>query len=108
GSNFSMEEKLRFGDLVRNSGRPRIVTLWTRPEKNPELTKATKANRVLTVMQQPGKRDYGLIGFKMRPGASFLLFPRALPDEPGARVVGINYQLTEEPLPTHAMTIDPL
>ena len=25
--------------------------MWTQPEKNPELTNARKANRVLTVMQ---------------------------------------------------------
>ena len=102
-----MDKKLRFGDLVRNFGRPQIVTLWTRPDENKELTKAIKANRVLTVIQEPGKRDYGLIDFKMQPGASFLIFPRALPNEPAARVVGINYQLAEESLPTHAATIKP-
>ena len=102
-----MEKKLRFGDLVRNSGRPQIVTLWTQPEENRDLTKAIKGNRVLTVIQEPGKRDYGVIGFKKRPGTSFLIFPQALPKEPAARVVGINYQLAEEPLPIHATTIKP-
>ena len=92
-----MDKKLRFGDLVRNSGRPQIITLWTEPGKNNALTRAIKGNRLLTIIQQPGKRDYGRIGFQMQPGASFLLFPRALPKEPDARVVGVNYQLVEEP-----------
>lgn len=92
-----MDKKLRFGDLVRNSGRPQIITLWTEPGKNHALTRAIKGNRLLTIIQQPGKRDYGRIGFQMQPGASFLLFPRALPKEPDATVVGVNYQLVEEP-----------
>ena len=92
-----MEKKVRFGDLVRNCGRPEVVTLWARPEKNPALTKAIKQNRVLTVIQEPGKRDYGVLGFELRPGALILVFPRVLPRAQGARVIGINLQLLEQP-----------
>lgn len=99
---FGMEKKVRFGDLVRNSGRPQTVTLWTKPEKNPALTKAIKQNRVLTLIQEPGKRDYGLLGFKLRQGALYLVFPRPLPREQNARVIGINFQLVEEPVVTEA------
>jgi hypothetical protein len=91
-------KRLRFGDLVRNSGRPEVVTLWTKPEKNRALTDAVKKNRVLTVTQEPGKRDRGMIGFQLKPGALFLVFPRPLPREQNARVVGINYQLVEQPV----------
>lgn len=66
-----MERKLRFGDLVRNSGRPQIITLWTDPKKDRAFTRATKENRVLTVVQEPGTgKDYGWIGFKRHPRAS--------------------------------------
>ena len=90
-----MEKRLRFGDLVRNSGRPQPLTLWTKPEKNGTLKRAIKGNRVLTVIQEPGKTDFGAIGFHLQPGASYFIFPRALPRAENARVIGINYQLVE-------------
>lgn len=89
---------IRFGDLVRGLGRPDVVTLWTKPGANRVLTEAVKKNRVLTVMQEPGKRDRGMIGFELKPGALFMVFPRALPREKNARLVGINYQLVAEPV----------
>jgi hypothetical protein len=92
-------KKLRFGDLVRVSGRPRTLTLWTAPKKSAELQKAMKTNRILTV-QQPNagtKRDVGIVGFRPERQASFFLFPRPLKAEPGQEVIGINYSLLEEP-----------
>src|SRR6476661_8219062 len=88
---------IRFGDLVRGSGRPRTVTLWAKPEDDPSLTGAIKRNRVLTVVQEIGKKDHGFMGFKLLPGALYLEFPRPLPREE-ARVVGINYKLIDEPI----------
>jgi len=67
---LGMEKKLRFGDLVRNSGRPQPLTLWTKPEESRVFTRAIKENRVLTVIQEPGKTDCGAIRFYLRPGAS--------------------------------------
>ena len=96
-----MAKKVRFGDLVRNCGRPQVITLWTKPERIPWLTAAIKQNRVLTVIQEPSKTDYGMIGFELRPGALHLIFPRALPRE-NAKVIGMNYQLVEEPAITDA------
>lgn len=90
-----MEQRVRFGDLVRSSGRPRVITLWVEPEKDRVLAAAIKRNRVLTVIREPGRRDYGLIGLHVNARASYLLFPRPLPRKPEARVVGINYQLLE-------------
>ena len=88
---------IRFGDLVRTSGRPKTVTLWTKPQDNPSLSSAIKKNRVLTVVQEAGKKDLGLIGFEELTGALYLEFPRPLPSGKDARVVGINYQLIDEP-----------
>ncbi len=91
-----MEKKLRFGDLVRQSGRPELKTLWLEPKKDRALTRAIQDNRVLTVIQESGNRkDFGDIGFKHHPHATYLIFPRPLP--PAGRVIGINYLLMEQP-----------
>jgi len=88
---------IRFGDLVRGPDRPRTVTLWSKPQDDPSLSSAIKQNRVLTVVQESGKKDHGLVGFELLPGALYLEFPRTLPDEADAKVIGINYQLIAEP-----------
>jgi hypothetical protein len=95
-----MEKTIRFGDLVRESGRPHVATLWVDPEKDPSFSKAIGENRVLTVHADPAshKKEYGEIGFQREQGATYLVFARPLRKEQ-ARIVGINYQLTEEPPP---------
>jgi hypothetical protein len=89
---------IRFGDLVRNSGRPRTLTVWSTPGRSPELQKAIRARRVLTVHQENvgTKRDFGVIGFHPDPLASYLVFPRRLSARPGEKVIGINYALLDE------------
>jgi hypothetical protein len=95
---MAMEKTIRFGDLVRNSGRPQTVTLWTDPKKDRSLQEAIRDNRVLTVVQEPTSKhkDYGLLGFHQQTSATYLIFPRSLPPVPDSRVVGINFQLIEE------------
>jgi len=95
-----MGKTIRFGDLVRNSGRPHVVTLWVDPEKDRSFSKAIKENRVLTVHADPAshKKEYGSIGFQREQGATYLVFPEPLPKEQ-SRIVGINYDLTEESPP---------
>jgi hypothetical protein len=91
-----MEKKIRFGELVRHSGRPQVVTLWTEPSQDRRLARAIKENRVLTVIQEHGTRDYGLAGLQEHPHAIYVIFPRPLPQLQDSRVIGINYQLLEE------------
>lgn len=95
-----MGKTIRFGDLVRESGRPHVATLWVDPEKDPSFSKAIGENRVLTVHADPAshKKEHGSIGFQQEQGATYLVFPRPLPNDQ-ARIVGINYELTEEPPP---------
>lgn len=95
---YVLMKKIRFGDLVRQSGRPSPFALWTPPDKNPELQRAIKANRVLTVRHQSigTKRDVGQIGFREQRESVYLVFPRRLPAAKGP-VVGINYELLEQP-----------
>src|SRR5438105_761975 len=80
GRCFCMGKKIRFGDLVRNSGRPKVVTLWTEPSKDRSFREAIKANKVLTVMQKTATRqtDFGKIGFHENEHAAYMVFPRGL------------------------------
>ena len=96
-----MQKTIRFGDLVRNYGRPEPMTLWTDPKHDPRISKAIRENRVLTVHQEPTskKKDFGEIGFHKIPFAAYFVFPKPLKEDKTARVVGINYQLAEEAEP---------
>jgi hypothetical protein len=89
---------IRFGDLVRNSGRPTVHTLWTKPGRDKAFMQALKQNRVLTVIQDPTHRrkDYGEVGFNERNSSTFFVFPRPLPTKSSGRVIGINYELLAE------------
>jgi hypothetical protein len=89
----------RLGDLVRQSGRPEIAWLWSSPTDDRPFARAIRENRVLTVIQKPGSqgRDVGQIGFHRNRFASYFVFPRPLPKDGPNRVIGINYQLVEEP-----------
>jgi len=98
GARLVSMKKIRFGDLVRKSGRPSTMELWIPPEKNKELQRAIRANRVLTIKRGDvgRQRDVGEIGFRKQPGALYLIFPRALPVADGS-VIGINYDLLDQP-----------
>jgi hypothetical protein len=93
-----MGKECRFNELVKNSGHPEVVTLWTKPQKDPVFMRAVKENRVLTVIHQRlgSKKDYGLIGFQLQPQAAYLVFPRPLPPLTDARIIGIHYELLAE------------
>jgi hypothetical protein len=84
----------RLEQLIKASGQPEAVTLWTKPEDNPQFMRAVKERRVLTVLQQNvgTKKDYGLVGFFPKDLAAFWIFPKPLklPDE--TKVIGIKYE----------------
>jgi len=42
-----MPTNVRFGDLVRNSGRPSVHALWTKPSRDKAFAQALKQNHVL-------------------------------------------------------------
>src|SRR6185436_5326231 len=101
-------KKIRFGELVRSSGRPKMLTLWTAPAKHKELNQAIRDNRVLTVHRSSvgNKRDVGEIGFHQKQDAFYLVFPRRLPDAGPEPVIGINYDLLEEPATSAPASIE--
>ena len=91
---------VRFAQIVERSGQPQVHTLWLPPEKDPELKRAQKAHRVMTVMPGGGgKTDVGFIGFDPAhpKNGQFLIFPKSLKAFEGARVVGIKFDLVAQP-----------
>ena len=84
---------VRFDALVKESGRPEQVTLWTKPEDNREFMKAVKGGRVVTVIQHNvgTKKDQGMVGFVTAKNAAYLVFPKRIDAATDSRVVGIKY-----------------
>ena len=93
-----MPKEIRFSQLVQKAGRPETVPLWTKAKDNPSFMKAVNENRVMTVFQNPTgtKKDFGTIGFKQQKFASYLVFPKRLPDFRDSHVIGIKYELLQE------------
>lgn len=95
--------------MVKISGRPESKSLWTNPKNDQKFTQAVKQNRVLTVI--PGidakKREFGEIGFRRILHANYFVFPKPLPKSP-AKVIGIKYDLVEEPEPGDLVTVQEL
>lgn len=95
------QKTVRFTQVVKRAGEPQVHTLWVAPAKDPELQRAEKAHRVMTVhaSQVGGKTDVGVIGFDPEAGRAgqFLIFPKSLKSFAGARVVGIKFDLVEQP-----------
>lgn len=94
-------KSVRFTKVVEESGEPHVHTLWLPPDKDPELQRAQKAHRVLTIESgtNGGKTDVGTVGFKPSAGnrAQFLVFPKSLKRFEGARIIGIKFDLVAQP-----------
>ena len=104
--NTASTKTLRFSDLVKMFGRPEAVTLWQDPQADKPFMRAVQQNRVLTV-KQPNvgtQKDYGIVGFRSEPSASFLIFPKSLAAAPGTKVVGIKYELLAQPSPAEPIS----
>lgn len=57
--------------------------------------RAVKANRVLSVRQEPTSKlaDYGVVGFDEQKHTTYLVFPNSLAGFADARIVGIRYDV---------------
>lgn len=96
---------IRFTEVVERSGRPHVHALWVAPDKDPAFVRARKAGRVMTITPSPGgKADIGTIGFSPDPSAGniYLVFPRSLESFGDARVIGVKYDLVEQPQTLHS------
>jgi hypothetical protein len=95
-----MPNQVRFTQLVKASGRPHSATLWLAdPAKDPEFKKAIAENRILTIhhVNVGPKKESGEIGFDKSAGASYLIFPKSLPLAKSTRVIGLKFNLLDEP-----------
>lgn len=91
---------IRFSQVVERSGQPQVHTLWMAPEKDPQFRRAQQSHRVMTVAPSAvGKTEVGHVGTTLDTpvGGQFLIFPKSLKPFEGARVVGIKFDLIEQP-----------
>jgi len=82
----------RFAEVVDQAGKPEVYTLWQKPADR-HFQSLNKNNRVMTIQKSESGTDFGLVGFKERKGASYLVFPKSLKRFADKRIVGINWDL---------------
>jgi hypothetical protein len=84
---------VRFDALVKTSGQPEEITLWAKPQEDPEFMRAVKQRRVMTIIQTNvgTKKDFGLIGFFPQEKAAFWVFPKPIDESEESKVIGIKY-----------------
>ena len=91
---------VRFSKVLEACGKPDIHLLLIDPAKDKTLQAAIKSDRVMTLYQQPGGTDHGIVGFEQGRSRQFLVFPKPLKSFQGQRIVGIKYEMLEDaPVP---------
>ncbi len=97
----------RFSQVVAAAGEPAPHAFWVPPEKDAEFQRALKAHRVMTVAPRArGKADVGRVGFETKGAqqGQVLLFPKSLKRFEGAEIVGVKFELVEQPETVAART----
>lgn len=91
---------VRFSKVLEACGKPDIHLLLIDPAKDKTLQAAIKSDRVMTLYQESGSTDHGIVGFEQGRSRQFLVFPKSLKAFDGHRIVGIKYDLLEDaPVP---------
>jgi len=85
----------RFADIVAAAGKPEVYTLWQKPAQDRHLQSEIKNNRVMTILKSDAGSEFGIIGFKEKKGASYLIFSKSLKRFENRRIVGINWDLVK-------------
>jgi len=83
----------RFAEVVDKAGDPEVYTLWQKPAADRHFQSLNKNNRLMTIQKSQSGTDFGLVGFKERKGASYLVFRKSLKRFADKRIVGINWDL---------------
>jgi hypothetical protein len=83
----------RFAQVVEKAGRPEVYTLWQKPAQDRHLQSEIKNNRVMTVQKSESGTEFGVVGFKEKKGASYLIFPKSLKRFENERIIGINWDV---------------
>ena len=86
---------VRFAQVVEKAGKPEVYTLWQKPSADRHLQSHIKNNRVMTIQKSEAGTEFGIVGFKERKGASYLIFPKSLKRFENKRIVGINWDLVK-------------
>ncbi len=87
---------IRFSQIVKKCDKPDVYTLWEKPAADRRFQTQLRNNRVMTVQKSDSGTDFGIIGFKERKGATYLVFPRSLKQFADRRVIGIDWTLVRE------------
>lgn len=85
----------RFAQVVEKCGQPEPYTVWQKPSADRHLQSQIKNNRVMTILKSETGTELGIVGFKERKGASYLVFPKSLKRLENKRIVGINWNLVK-------------
>jgi hypothetical protein len=83
----------RFAQVVEKCGKPEVYTLWQKPRQDRHLQSQIKNNRVMTIQRSEGGAEFGMVGFKERKGASYLVFPKSLKLFENKRIIGVRWEL---------------
>ena len=83
----------RFSQVIEKCDKPQVYTLWQKPSADRHLQSQIKSNRLMTVQKSESGTDFGIVGFKERKGATYLVFPKSLKRFADKRIVGIDWAL---------------
>jgi hypothetical protein len=86
----------RFSQVVGKCGKPQVYTLWQKPSGDRYLQAQINNNRVMTVQKSESGTDFGLVGFKERKSATYLVFAKSLKPFAETRIVGIDWAVVRE------------
>ncbi len=85
----------RFAEVVEKAGQPEVYTLWQTPAQDRYLQSQMKNNRVMTIQKSESGTEFGIVSFKERKGARYLVFQKSLKGFENKRIVGINWNLVK-------------
>jgi hypothetical protein len=87
---------IRFSQVVEECGQPNVYTLWEKPAADRRFQAQLKNNRVMTIQKSESGTDFGIIGFKERKAARYLVFPKSLKRFAEKRVIAIDWARIRE------------
>ena len=85
-----------FSRVVAKCGKAQVYTLWQKPAADRHLQAQIKKNRVMTILKTESRTDFGIVGFKERKSATYLIFPKSLKRFADKRIIGIDWSLVGE------------
>ncbi len=86
---------VRFTSVVEQCGRPEVYLLFD--ANDAVFKKALEQQRVMTIEEQGSGPVQAQVGYDPTRRGQILLFPRSLKKFAGARLVGIKFELLEQP-----------